>query len=181
MDLGATICTPRSPACAICPLRERCAAAASGLQAELPRREAKRQERVRHGTAYYVADGAGRVLLRTRPPKGLLGGMVELPGTDWTPVAAAPERNPLSAGQLYAGRVTHTFTHFTLLLDVMIGAPEETFKTWTGDASCRWVAADAVAGEALPTLMRNALSVAQAAKPTLPTTTQSSLSTPCVS
>lgn len=181
MDLGATICTPRSPACAICPLRERCAAAAAGLQGELPRRQAKRQDRMRHGTAYVITDEAGRLLLRTRPPKGLLGGMVELPGTDWTPVAAPPVPDPVEAGQRYAGRLIHVFTHFTLLLDIVI-APPGSRGAWLAEgAPPRWVAAADVASEALPTLMRNALALARSPPCPTPDADQSSRSEPWVS
>lgn len=181
MDLGATICTPRSPACAICPVRERCAAAAAGLQAELPRKEAKRTERVRHGTAYFITDEAGRVLLRTRPPTGLLGGMVELPGSPWTPVSASPDPDPLRPGERYAGRVTHVFTHFTLLLDIVIGTAGDRIAGSDATSPGRWVEADRITDEALPTLMRNAIALAQAALEAEPDAGQSSRSTPWVS
>lgn len=162
MDLGATICTPRSPACAICPVRERCAAAAAGLQRELPRKQARKAERFRHGTAYFIRDAAGRVLVRTRPPKGLLGGMVELPGSDWTPIAAPPPIGPVHPGERQAGRVTHVFTHFTLLLDVVVGSVDQD-PTRSGAGRCRWVEAARLMEEALPTLMRNAIALAHAA------------------
>ena len=180
MDLGATICTPRSPACAICPVRERCAAAAAGIEGTLPRKQSKRNIRLRHGTAYFVADGSGRLLLRTRPPSGLLGGMVELPGTAWTPVTSAPAADPLRPGERYAGRVTHVFTHFTLLLDVVIGS-QETKPTCVDETSCRWVEARQIEAEALPTLMRNAIAIAQAADKPSQNVNQSSRSMPWVS
>ena len=81
-DLGATICTPRRPACALCPWREGCAARRLGVQDELPRKSPKRERPTRHGAHFLLSDTAGtQLLLRRRPPTGLLGGMLELPGT----------------------------------------------------------------------------------------------------
>jgi A/G-specific adenine glycosylase len=164
MDLGATICTPKIPACTICPLTTSCAARRLGLQGELPRRKAKAGTPLRHGLAFYVTDEQGRVHLRRRPASGLLGGMVELPGTAWTPVATEPPLpdKPADPGLVHAGRVTHTFTHFRLFLDVAVaprhGFPhQELLDGWFAPA----VDLDA---EALPTLMRNAVSLARKAR-----------------
>ncbi len=82
-DLGATICTPASPACGICPLMAGCAGRRAGIAEELPRRAPKPLRPVRYGVHFWLTDADGRVLLRRRPPSGLLGGMMELPGTDW--------------------------------------------------------------------------------------------------
>jgi len=116
-DLGATICTPRNPSCTICPWRMPCRAAALGLAGELPRRGAKSPRPVRYGTVFLLRDRAGRIGLRRRPPKGLLGGMLELPGTDWTSTTskAAP---PARTRWRQAATVVHVFTHFELRLTV---------------------------------------------------------------
>ncbi len=159
MDLGATICTPKSPACAICPLMAGCAARRAGTQALHPARQAKSVRPARHGTAFHVTNARGEVLLRTRPPSGLLGGMAELPGSAWVegpPPADAAEQPG------YAGRVKHVFTHFTLLLDVVRAEPSRwpDLEAAFGPA-LRWVPPDEVAREALPTLMRRALDLAE--------------------
>ncbi len=97
-DLGATICTPANPACALCPMMPGCRARIAGIAAELPRKAPKKTRPLRYGAHFWLTDAEGQVLLRRRPPRGLLGGMTELPGTavaaePWTQaeaVAAAP-------------------------------------------------------------------------------------------
>ncbi|HYZ34871.1 MAG TPA: A/G-specific adenine glycosylase, partial [Crenalkalicoccus sp.] len=79
-DLGAGVCTPAAPGCAICPVTARCEARRLGIQASLPRKSPKRNRPVRYGVHFWLTDDRGMVLLRTRPAKGLLGGMAELPG-----------------------------------------------------------------------------------------------------
>lgn len=125
-DLGATLCTPRAPACLNCPWRENCLGLATGAPALLPARAPKKERPVRYGAAFRVVTPQGKVLLRRRPPSGLLGGMDELPGTPWrdTPwtdeeaLAHAPD--PTGSGQktawTFCGEVKHVFTHFTLRL-----------------------------------------------------------------
>ncbi|MEZ5776887.1 MAG: A/G-specific adenine glycosylase [Paracoccaceae bacterium] len=119
MDLGATICTPRSPACCLCPLMSGCKACALGIAADLPRRAAKRPKPVRQGIAYVGVGEGGAVLLERRPDRGLLGGMLGWPGTDWT--ERMPEPAPPADGpwERVRGEVRHTFTHFHLVLGVM--------------------------------------------------------------
>ena len=82
-DLGATVCTPASPGCGVCPWVRACAGVRRGIAAELPRRAPARERPVRYGVHFWLQDEAGRVLLRRRAASGLLGGMMELPGTDW--------------------------------------------------------------------------------------------------
>jgi A/G-specific adenine glycosylase len=106
-DLGATVCTPRNPACGICPWRGDCGAAAAGIAAELPARMAKAERPRRVGTAYVLMDKRGDVFLVRRPAKGLLGGMLAL-----------PESPPLAAEWADAGEIQHVFTHFALTLRV---------------------------------------------------------------
>ncbi|MFO1137349.1 MAG: A/G-specific adenine glycosylase [Rhodoblastus sp.] len=155
MDLGATICTPKKPACALCPLSRDCAARKTGAPETWPRRAPKAERPERRGAAFVAVRADGAVLLRTRPPKGLLGGMTEFPGTDWSPdfnSARAIDGAPLPlAWTAKAGEVTHVFTHFALKLTVYLGAAPQARKA---PAGARWVAADAVADEALPSLMR---------------------------
>lgn len=121
-DLGAAICTPRRPACADCPLADGCAARARGIAEALPARVPRRERPAHHGAVFWAEDFAGRVWLRRRPPHGLLGGMLELPASDWraamTP-AAALDFAPVSARWRLLGEVRHAFTHFTLRLSVL--------------------------------------------------------------
>ena len=158
MDLGATICTPRSPSCGACPVARHCEARASGLAALLPARSPKAERPQRHGAAFVAVRVDGAVLLRRRPPKGLLGGMLEAPSTEWGAVmpdagAALPLAPMPGKWRRLGGSVSHTFTHFHLRLEVyraggMRGAAPE---------GCRWYPRAALAGEALPSVMRKVL------------------------
>lgn len=122
-DLGAGICMPAAPGCAVCPWMEFCAARKLGIQALLPRKVPKKARPVRYGVHFWLTDDSGSVLLRTRPYDGLLGGMTELPGTEWRnepwTVAEALEFAPVTADWHGAGQVRHGFTHFELIIDVM--------------------------------------------------------------
>jgi A/G-specific adenine glycosylase len=118
MDLGATICTPRRPACGLCPWRDACRGRAGGIAEALPVRAPGKPKPVRHGTVYLALDGVGRVLTERRPESGLLGGMLALPTTDWS-VNAPDPAPPFAADWQPAGEVRHTFTHFHLRLAVL--------------------------------------------------------------
>lgn len=114
MDLGATICSPRSPACGICPLMELCQARALGIAAELPRKLAKPEKPVRRGVVW-IGVHQGRVLVERRRDKGLLGGMLGFVGDGWD---GAGGEVPFAADWQDLGEVKHTFTHFHLILQV---------------------------------------------------------------
>jgi A/G-specific adenine glycosylase len=122
-DLGAGVCTPAAPGCAVCPWIGACAARRMGIQASLPRKAAKKARPIRFGVHFWLTDEQGRVLLRTRPYKGLLGGMTELPGTDWRTepwtVAEALTVAPMVVDWHGVGQVRHGFTHFELIIDVL--------------------------------------------------------------
>jgi A/G-specific adenine glycosylase len=156
-DLGATICS-QNPACGICPLLENCAGQNAGIAQDLPRRAPKKARPHRHGALFWLTDYEGNVLLRRRPARGLLGGMTELPGTDWraTPWDAndAIARGPMAAPWRPAGKVHHVFTHFELHLDVFAA----TVKTIDAEGFLR--VATALQDEALPSVMRQAVRVA---------------------
>ncbi|BAK84335.1 DNA glycosylase A/G-specific [Komagataeibacter medellinensis NBRC 3288] len=168
-DLGAGICTPRTPACVLCPWRETCAANRQGIAATLPRRAAKPVRPVRYGVHFCMVDSAGGLLLVRRPEKGLLGGMMGLPGPVWRDapwsdteaMAHAPTASRLRPQWHKVGQVKHVFTHFTLLVDVYAACVQsfpnslvaaEGMVHRTGD--------DEVA---LPSLMRKCISLAQSA------------------
>ncbi len=117
MDLGATICTPRNPACGICPWVHHCAARAQGIQASLPRKDRKAATPTRTGTIWIARRSDGAFLLERRADKGLLGGMLGWPGSDWDGVGGTA---PLDTGWRDAGEVRHTFTHFHLSLALLV-------------------------------------------------------------
>ncbi|MEO0981875.1 MAG: A/G-specific adenine glycosylase [Pseudomonadota bacterium] len=129
MDLGATICTPKNPNCIICPLSDLCAARAAGEMARYPLKPKKAAKPQRYGAVFVLVGEAG-IAVERRPNTGLLGGMLGLPGSDWTD---APPREPLDAAPAQAdwrrvGEVRHVFTHFALSLEVWRAegaAPEE--------------------------------------------------------
>jgi A/G-specific adenine glycosylase len=149
MDLGATICTPRNPACGICPLRDPCLARARGTAAQLPAKTPKAAKPVRTGLVYLGRRADGAWLLERRPPSGLLGGMLGWPGTDWTETPAV-EGPPVSADwHALNTEVRHTFTHFHLRLGLRVAQVPDT-------ATGLFVAACDFDPRALPTLMRKA-------------------------
>ena len=121
MDLGATICTPRSPACGICPLMAMCAARVQGIAAELPRKLAKAAKPVRQGQVWVARRADGALLLERRADKGLLGGTLGFPGTGWDGSDLGP---PVLADWRVLGLVRHTFTHFHLVLEVLVATAQ---------------------------------------------------------
>ncbi|MEJ0096367.1 MAG: A/G-specific adenine glycosylase [Methylocella sp.] len=163
MDIGATICAPKQPACVICPLCVGCAGRASGDPARFPVKAQKPERPQRRGAAFFVARKDGAVLVRTRAPKGLLGGMTEIPGTPWSvdfDEGFAQRHAPLVARfrKLDAG-VEHVFTHFALRLSIYVAKVEDN-RPAPGD--CRWALAENLDNEALPSLMRKVIATARA-------------------
>jgi A/G-specific adenine glycosylase len=165
MDLGATICTPKRPACAICPWMKSCRARHRGDPATFPRRARKPEGLLRRGAAFVALRADGCVLMRSRPPKGLLGGMTEVPTTEWTHDFAADQAlhaaprvgHAKTKWRRVPGVVRHVFTHFPLELviyraEIPLGA--------IAPAGARWIALATLAGEALPSLMRKVVAVA---------------------
>ena len=154
MDLGATICTPRSPACGICPWMAPCEARKAGTQATLPRKTAKPAKPTRRGTLWLARHSNGAWLIETRPARGLLGGMIGFPGTDWD---GAGGSEPIAADWNRLGEVRHTFTHFHLILDVLLAHSTATPARGT------YLAPTAFRPSDLPTVMRKAYDLAAAA------------------
>ena len=159
MDLGATICTPKKPACALCPWMDACAARLRGDPETFPVKARKREGRLRRGAAFVVMRADGCVLVRSRPPKGLLGGMTEVPTTEWThdfdqrdALVGAPRlARARPKWRRIPGVVTHVFTHFPLELVVYTATVA---ANTPAPAGMRWVALAELAGEALPNVMR---------------------------
>lgn len=158
MDLGATICTPRSPACGICPWSAPCKARAQGIQAELPAKEPKKPKPIRFGVAYLAQRADSAWLLERRPDKGLLGGMLGWPGSEWTeddPIAAPP----LTADWCDPGaEVRHTFTHFHLRLALRTAKVAQDANPERGE----FVDVKNFRSSDLPTVMRKAFDLAAA-------------------
>ena len=160
MDLGATICTPRSPSCLHCPWQAGCAARERGDPETFPVKPRKSPGRTRFGAAFVAVRADAMVLVRTRPPKGLLGGMTEVPTTDWHAefrMEEATESAPLRAPWRRVGTVEHVFTHFPLRLDVYRADIPDPAPA-PGD--CRWMPAASVGGEAFPSVFRKVLAAA---------------------
>ena len=156
MDLGATICTPRKPACALCPWSEDCRARREGLEIVLPLKAPKKARPTRIGTAFVARRADGAILLRRRPPAGLLGGMSEVPGSEWDE-ASTPRGKPPFAAEWHAlaAPVAHGFTHFELRLsieraDVGLETPAPPGHWW----------ATTLSEEALPSVMKKAIEAA---------------------
>ena len=148
MDLGATVCSPKSPRCVLCPWADVCLAHKKGTAAQLPKKLKKPLKTVRLGIAYVALRSNQAVLLEKRPDRGLLGGMLGWPGSDWT------ETEPISMPPFEAnwvrvpGEVRHTFTHFHLRLQVMKA------RTEISDTNFNFVPKNKFRPEDLPTVMR---------------------------
>lgn len=163
MDLGATVCTPKSPSCNLCPWQESCRARQLGMASELPRRAPKKERPTRRGVCFWLTRSDGAILLRRRPEKGLLGGMMEIPSTPWqpdqwvmdmakthTPVTVAPTK-----WRALNGLVTHTFTHFHLELTVEAARITDKRADAAGEEKdLVWAQLDALGDHALPSVMR---------------------------
>lgn len=154
MDLGATICAPRTALCMLCPLQPGCLATRTGNPTIYPVKPVKAERPVRKGHAYVMLDADGDVYLQSRPSKGLLGGMTEVPGSDWASELPAPTY-PAEGDWRHRGQVVHVFTHFRLELEVWSArvAPAGLDSGW-------WTEPRALKGEALPTLYRKVLAAA---------------------
>ena len=157
-DLGASVCSSGQPACGVCPWMEPCLGRRAGIAAELPRKAAKKARPLRHGVSFWVTDGAGTVLLRRRPASGLLGGMVELPGTPWRDAEwafeEAAEFAPVAANWRPMGQVRHGFTHFELTIELFAAEVAEI----GGEGFSH--AVSGLGDLALPSVMRKCVAVA---------------------
>jgi A/G-specific adenine glycosylase len=156
MDLGAMVCTPRSPDCEHCPWRGNCRAKQLGIAESLPRKADKRRRPVRRGAAFVAQDPGGAILLERRPEEGLLGGMMQPPMTEWgeafPAVDVAIRSAPVSADWIKrTGMVRHIFTHFELEMEVYAA----TVARRRNDQ--RWVERSELPKVALPTVMRKIL------------------------
>jgi A/G-specific adenine glycosylase len=164
MDLGATICTPVAPGCAVCPWIADCLARATGDPERFPLREARRAATLRCGAAFFVLRADHSILVRTRPPRGLLGGMTELPTTEWSAqfeesrsLREAPLLSSRTQWRRVPGIVTHVFTHFPLELVVYTA---KVGRATPPPAGMRFASLDRLHDEALPNVMRKVVALA---------------------
>src|ERR1700744_2879527 len=160
MDLGASICTPKKPACVLCPLSEDCVARAQGAPETFPRKSPKKTGVLRRGAAFVVTRG-DELLVRSRPEKGLLGGMTEVPNSDWlveqddeVSLQQAPVLQGVKRWHRKLGVVTHVFTHFPLELVVYTASVQPGAAAPDG---MRWVPIATLKDEAFPNLMRKVI------------------------
>jgi A/G-specific adenine glycosylase len=156
MDLGATLCSPRKPACSLCPFNKRCLAHRGGDPERFPIKIAKPEKPTRRGAVFWARRNDGAVLLVRRPEKGLLGGMIGLPTTEWAPdfdPETALLKPPLpGTWRRLDGLVRHTFTHFHLELTVFA------VKVRLGDPKHGlWKAPEQFHELAIPTLFAKAI------------------------
>lgn len=166
MDLGAMICTPKRPACALCPISGFCAVAGSDEAEMFPVKPPKKAKPVRRGAAFVAFASDGAILLRKRPGSGLLAGMTEVPTSNWNARrdgALGPQAAPFAGDWKMAGTVKHVFTHFELRLDVYRAAFAHRPSTegW-------WSPENTVFDEALPTVMKKAITAAMSSPQTSP-------------
>lgn len=126
MDLGATVCRPKKPLCHICPWQQACVAYRDGQPENYPRKSARGIRKFRYGAAFWLVRRDGSILLRRRPSKGLLGGLIEVPTTDWrdTPWENTDIFNSAPNGECWSrlpNVIRHDFTHFRLELIILCG------------------------------------------------------------
>ena len=158
MDLGATICTPKRPACSLCPWFQPCRARKESRQAELPVKAPKKTRPIRYGVAWVARRADGAILLRRRPATGLLGGMCEVPGGEWRESGPAQPQAPFALDWVaLAHPVEHVFTHFALKLSVRRA---EVGLDADAPPGHWWAAAGTLGEEALPNVMKKAIEAA---------------------
>ncbi len=176
MDLGATVCTPKSPRCERCPWAKNCAGLSMGIAASLPRKTPNIARETRFGRVFWMVRGDGCVLLRRRESRGLLGGMVEIPSSEWCKTQQIPPKNaqnvrlkppfaPLNAQnepkkppfvwwKPLFGTVSHTFTHFHLELTVMAATLTPAQAKKLDGPGAIWTPIDKLGEAGLPSVMR---------------------------
>ena len=167
MDLGSGVCTPRSPDCAHCPLQKSCSGYRQGIADKLPLKAPKKARPTRFGLVFWAEREDGHILLRRRPEKGLLGGMMEIPSSPWMEDNRNPDISAYAPFDTHweriDGLVKHVFTHFSLELEVrraripVRGTPGD--HEMNGDT--RWVHSSDLGEEALPSVMRKIVRHAQ--------------------
>lgn len=162
MDLGATICTPKRPFCATCPLVMDCAAFVSENPEQYPVKLSKKTRPNRFGNAYIIRDKTGAIFLQKRAEKGLLAQMSEVPNSDWSD-SIQPSQFPFAGQWKSFGTISHIFTHLKLELEIFVlSEPVEHSQLQNSGLTGWWVLPQNLADEALPTLFKKVLAKADA-------------------
>ncbi len=155
MDLGAGICRPKAPSCGSCPISSHCDGYARGCAERFPVKAQKKPKPTRSGAVFALRNSKGEMLFERRPEKGLLGGMLGLPGTDWLNVkeerGVITDGAPANVNWNKVGGVTHIFTHFHLQLEAFVGVAPKGFRRAKNQ---QWIAP---ATARLPTVMKKAV------------------------
>lgn len=156
MDLGSAICTPKSPKCLLCPVSDYCAAHKASIAAELPKRLKKKLQPQKYGHVYWITNDKDQLLLQRRPDKGLLGGMIGLPTSEWSKKEDKIAHIDAFATLKLApsSYIKHTFTHFDLRLDLYKGQGHGNYDGYF------WEDINNVRGDDLPTLFKKAYNLA---------------------
>ena len=156
MDLGATICTPKNPKCPACPFREDCLSYNDKTALNFPVKAPKKTKPSRKGAVFVIERSDGAIWLEKRGGKGMLAGMAGLPTTGWgvSQNGEVGENSVLFAGKWrFRGTIRHSFTHFHLELEVWHIHSQKCPKSgW-------WSQRKKISQEALPTVMKKAVSV----------------------
>lgn len=158
MDLGATICTPKSPKCMLCPIQKYCQGREHGDPAVLPVKPTKKVRPERRAAVFWLENKEGAVLLRRRPESGLLGGMMEFPSTewregDWPTTQERDAAEPVSADWTsLPDEAVHVFTHFRFRMQVFVGKTDR-----IENVEGVWVRPEDFARQALPTVMKKVI------------------------
>ena len=164
MDLGSLVCKPKNPNCADCPWVKTCKAFAAGKALAYPVKAPKKVKPTRRGWAFWIENTDGHILLERRPPKGLLGGMMGLPGTEWTETLPTAEQASqvlsVKSSQALPDYIKHTFTHFHLELGVIFMKVEG-----CEDLAGEWIRPEDLDEQALPSVMRKAIAHARQHRP----------------
>jgi A/G-specific adenine glycosylase len=155
MDLGATICTPKSPSCLLCPLASSCVAKARGQMTDFPVKPPKKGKKALKSLAFVVLDARNRLLLATRPSRGMLAGMAEVPNSLWAEQAGGLEAQPFAAHWVRLNEpVIHIFTHIELRMEIVVARLAGLAPPPDG---MRWVEVAKLDREPLPTLFRKVI------------------------
>lgn len=147
MDLGATICTPKSPKCSLCPVNDFCEAKALQIAEELPVKKAKKAKPQKHGYVYWIENDKSEILFERRNEKEMLGGMLGLPTSDWEKSLKQPFPDGLEP---LNQEIRHSFTHFDLTLHILRSTHENT--PFVPENDHVWVLSSELGDLGLPTL-----------------------------